>query len=99
MPKREHYPEAWASLPDQHHKCIKALVQLFALKLRWPTLPELANRLGRSVSSVENSLDVLKRARVLTVDSFGRGVPPTYTVKGYSVELRPTFAGGDERPC
>jgi len=48
---------------------------------------------------VENSLDVLKRAKVLTVDSFGRGVPPTYTVKGYSVELKPTFAGGDEKPC
>lgn len=89
--KHSQYPPAWASLPDQHHRCIKALVQLFTRKLRWPTLPELAKHLGRSVSSIENSLDVLKRAKVLTVESYGRGVPPIYHVKGFEVEMRPTF--------
>lgn len=96
MAKRSsNYPKEWASLPDQHHKTIKELVHQFTKLHRWPTYPELARVLGRSKSSIECSMEYLQRKKLVSIDSYGRGVPPSINVKGFTVMLQPYFINPD----
>ncbi len=50
-------------------------------------MPEIAKALKRSRSSVENSMETLAKAGYVKVTSYGRGVPPSITVAGYTVML------------
>jgi len=79
--------KSWASLPTVHRELLHKLCNMFAELGRWPTYTELAKELGRTVSSVRNSFDVLRRRGIVCVQSYGRGLPPTIKVKGYHVAL------------
>ena len=88
-------PKRWNSLPEQHRSVLCAMMEMLDELKRWPMIPELAERLERTKSSIKNSLMWLVDRQILRVTRFGKSMPPSYEIAGVEITFKVDLYAGD----
>ena len=86
-------PKRWNNLPAQHRDVLMAMIRMLNELKRWPMIPELAERLERSKSSIKNSLMWLSDRRMISVTRFGKAMPPAYEISGVEITFEVNMYG------